>query len=355
MQKRYLSKLFGFLILSSISNLLYAQTPLTETKAARLFASDDVLAICILADFRAIQKDRGDDPSYHDATLTYAVAGQDSVQLPLKVKARGNFRRASANCNLPPLLLNFPKKKVKGTVFENQDKLKLVTRCRDEEDVEREYLVYKLYNLLTEFSFKARLVAVTYQDSTRKKSLEASFGFLIEAEDALAERHGTNLRAKKRKTTENLADHEGMATLAVFQYMIGNTDWSVPYQHNIKLLERTIGLPMPVAYDFDHSGIVGARYAHPAPELGIQSTRQRLYRGLNYSDELFQTVFEKFDRIKPQVYALYRENPNLRPDYVKRTLKYFDEFYETIGDADKVKSLFTKAKGKNVVIKGLKN
>lgn len=312
----------------------------TKVKTGPLFKSDEVLHIKLVADFRAIQKDRGDEVSYHQALLSYLDKQNDSISIPVKVKVRGNFRRKFGNCTLPPLLLNFPEKKVKHTVFEKQEKLKLVTRCQAEDYVAQEYMVYKLYNLLTEYSFKARIALITYEDSAGNRKTETSAGFIIEDEDVLAKRLRTQLRSKKTKTNMNVTDQVGMATVAVFQYMIGNTDWSVPFQHNIRLLEQSPGLPMPVAYDFDHAGIVEAKYAAPAEDLKLRNTRQRLYRGYSYAPETFATVFENFNRIKPQVYALYRRNPNLEEKYVDRTLKYLDEFYETINDSRRAGSIF---------------
>ncbi len=360
--KTRISPLIWFLFLTGAGASGFAQTLETKKDSAKiktqpLFAADDVLHIKVVADFKAIQKDRGDTPSYHEAQLTYVDKNGDSVQLPVKMRVRGNFRRNSSNCNLPPLLLNFPEKKTDKTVFKNQDKLKLVTRCRYEEYVPQEYMVYKVYNLLTDYSFRARLAEITYEDASGKRKTETSPGFIIEDEEALADRHRTALRSKEAKTSMAITDQEGMATVAVLEYMIGNTDWSVPYQHNIKLLEQPTGLPMPVAYDFDHAGIVEASYAAPAPELDLRSTRERLYRGLGYPEAIFQKVFENFNRVKPQIYALYEESPHLRPDYVKRTLKYFDEFYRHINSPGTAKSIFmsNSSKGKDVVIKGLNN
>jgi len=360
--KKAIFKRYGLLLWLGLCTSVFAQNPeikrdSIKIKTQPLFASDDILHVKVVADFKAIQKDRGDTPSYHEALLTYVDNQGDSVQLPVKIRVRGNFRRNSANCNLPPLLLNFPEKKTDKTLFKNQDKLKLVTRCRFEEYVPQEYMVYKLYNLLTDYSFRARLAQITYEDAAGKRKAETSQGFIIEDEEALANRHRTAIRSKETKTSMALTNREGMATVAVLEYMIGNTDWSVPYQHNIKLLEQASGLPMPVAYDFDHAGIVEASYATPAPELNLHTTRERLYRGLAYPEDVFQKVFENFNRAKPQIYALYEGNPNLNPAYVKRTLKYFDDFYKLINSPGAAKSAFMskQSKGKEVVIKGLNN
>ena len=104
---------------------------------------------------------------------------------------------------------------------------------------------------------------------------------------------------------------------------------------------------MPVPYDFDHSGIVETNYALPPPQLEISSVRERLYRGLNYSPAVFQEVFAKFNSVKPQLYALYQDNPLLSPSYIKRTIKYLDEFYEIINDPKAIKRYFVAGRVKN--------
>ena len=42
---------------------------------------------------------------------------------------------------------------------------------------------------------------------------------------------------KIEKLSQRSTERMHMTTVAVFNYMIGNTDWSVPGQHNIKLIK----------------------------------------------------------------------------------------------------------------------
>ena len=44
---------------------------------------------------------------------------------------------------------------------------------------------------------------------------------------------------------------------------------------------------------------------------------------------------------KDAIYALYLNEPALEERYRKRTIEYFDEFYEIINDAGKVRSQIT--------------
>ena len=134
--------------------------------------------------------------------------------MPVTLSVRGNFRRDGANCRFPPLYLNVPKKAVKHTLFAGQDKLKLVTHCQTDEYVVREWMVYRLYNLLTDLSFRARLARVTYADSLRKRPDETHWGLLLEDDADLAKRN--HLRLTKTRTKAQFADSLTMATTEIF-------------------------------------------------------------------------------------------------------------------------------------------
>jgi hypothetical protein len=311
-----------------------------------LFQKKDVLQIKIEANLKVLLKDRGQTPQYHWAKLSYVDDQGNTVAFPIKAKVRGNFRRSATNCSFPPLLLNFPKKEVKNTLFDHQDKLKLVTECVNEDLVFHEYLAYEIYNILTDFSFRARLTEVTYIDSLGKKEPDKEFGILLENETDVAKRNAAKNTYMKNVSSPQY-DTIQMLTAVIFEYMIANNDWSVPALHNIKQFTKTGKLFLAVPYDFDHSGVVEANYALPPPQLEIASVRERLYRGLDYPPSVFQQVFDKFNSVKPQIYALYQGNPLLSASYIKRTLKYFDEFYEDINDPKAIPKHFTAGRNKN--------
>jgi hypothetical protein len=328
-----------------------------NAKLGPLFKNDSIIQLKIITNLKSLQKDRGDKPVNHWAKLLYARKKKGYITIPIKLKVRGNFRRLATNCIFPPLLLDLPMKKDKNSIFERQNRLKLVTHCQSEEYIFQEYLVYRMYNLIAEYSFRARLAQVTYEDSAGKRESQTRYAFLIEDEKDLAKRYSAknfNLKQIPMPRVDSL----NMATVAVFEYLIGNTDWSVPFLHNIKLLtKKGYGYPIPVPYDFDHSGIVEAKYARPPEQLELSSTRERLYRGLTYSPEILNQVFEKFRKAKTEIYALYEANPKLNPGYIKRTLRYLDDFYKTIDSPKEVKRTFVygggKETGKGVVVKGL--
>lgn len=346
--KSAILSLAGLFILSNC----FAQTP-------ALFQSDEVLELTLSCDMKAIQNDRGEDSEYHEAKVTYKE-GDQSIDIPVRIKTRGGFRKIRSNCEYPPLWLNFAKATTpKTSVFRGQDKTKLVTPCRGDKYVVNEYLVYKLYSLITPKSLKARLVKVVFHDVSKDKSSDPNFAMLLEEEEQMAERNGT-FTVDTKLIDPRSTVKEDFLKMAVFQYLIGNTDWSVQYKQNVKLItEDTTKMPSTVAYDFDHAGIVRAPYARPAPELKLSSTLQRRYRGYCIEDmSEFADTFDFFNSLKDEIYAVYTENPLLDEKYVKKTSKFLDDFFETINDPKKAKQAFTypcdPSGTGNIVIKGLK-
>jgi hypothetical protein len=323
-----------------------------------VFDSEDVLSIKLSGDIRELLRDRSDDAEYHSLTLLHQRENGDTLAIPVKVKTRGHFRRLESNCHYPPLLLNFSKEATPAnSIFKGQDKVKLVTPCTDEKYVVREYLVYKIFNLITEKSFRARLVKVSFDNDG--KVTNPLYGILLEEEDQMAERNSAVIVKDKLVRPEE-TERNDFLKMSVFQYMIGNTDWSVQYYQNIKLIASdSTGTPCTVPYDFDHAGIVDASYAKPAQELLLSSTRQRRYRGYCFNSlSVFDETFSLFTEKKEEIYDVYRKCTLLEPRYIKSTLKFLDQFYETISNKKKVTREFGYPCDKhgtgNVVITGLK-
>jgi hypothetical protein len=320
-----------------------------------LFNSDEVLQFKLIGRLRDIFSDRADgEVSYHAMRMQFK--NKDSiVSVPLAARCRGHFRRKQENCAMPPLMLNFEKvARLRSTVFEKQDKLKLVTPCRNDDHVVREYLVYKLYNLFTPYSFKARLAHVEFQDSLQKRKTETRYCILIEDEDRLAKRNNMILWDKKMVYSEAVKKEEFTCT-AMFQYLIGNTDWSVPYLHNIKLLFKdSTAVPVAVPYDFDHSGIVDAPYALPPEQLGIASVRERIYRGYCQDKSAFANMIATFNKMKDDIYKVYTSCTLLEAKYVKNTIRYLDDFYKTINNPKDMEKEFTDPcrKKERIIIRG---
>ena len=326
--------------------------------ANELFEKEDVLIVKISGNVRDLFNDRGETPTYHPITLSYKINDSSAISLPLKAKTRGNFRKLKENCDFPPILLNFQRVSSKSTLFENQDKLKLTTPCRGETYVIREYLVYKLYNLLTPKSFRARLARVSFYDDVRNKESASFYGILQEEDEQMAQRNQSKLFQRKMLRGES-TETETFLKMAVFQYMIGNVDWSVPFLHNIRLIAfDSLSIPSVVPYDFDHAGIVNAPYALPPEQLNMSSIQERRYRGYCITDmQKFADVIATFNRLKSSFYSVYTDCKLLDSKSLTSTIRFLDKFYDVINNPKKLKTEFSYPCNatENYIIKGLEN
>jgi len=136
-----------------------------------------------------------------------------------------------------------------------------------------------------------------------------------------------------------------MTLVSVFQYLIGNSDWSVWKRHNIAIFQRPEE-PRPllaVPYDYDFSGAVNAPYATPPPQLNIQSVRQRVYRGFCQPDSVLQGVLARFRAAKDSMYAAVRAVPDLPERDARNVLEYFDDFYKVLDNPGAVNREFVRS------------
>ncbi len=305
-----------------------------------LFVSDEIIKIELRSDFTAIQKDRSENPEYHDGELIYYSEAGQAVKLSVKIRARGNFRRDPKHCDFPPLFMNFKKREVKNTLFENQDRLKLVTHCKFEEDLIEEYTIYKLYNQITDLSFKVRLAKITYFDTVLGKKLFVKYSFFIEDKDRAAERHNASERDKF--ITPFDLDQESYKRMSVFQYMIGNKDWYVTSRKNIVIMQPddTSMVPYAVPYDFDFSGFVNAEYTKPrgVPENLLKE--RRIFKGICYTYNEFQEIVKYYQELKPAFESIINKQKLISAYTRKQILIYIDQFYAILESGELIKKEF---------------
>jgi hypothetical protein len=315
------------------------------------FQSQDPIEVTFTTNIGKIRGDKRDNPPWRPATLTYRGTEGSLVTVPVKARTRGIWRLKM--CEFPPLRLNFSKETSKGTIFNQLDKPKLVSYCHDmdtyEQYILQEYQLYRIYQLLTPVSHRARLLKFAYADSADGKVRARRYGIVMEEPNALAARLGGNVIEQKGARASDL-DPLQDALFGVFQYFIGNTDFSVAGLHNVELFFSSTGGVMPIAYDFDFAGAVNARYAVPDSTLRIQSVRQRLFRGYCTDPDAYGKAFAVFNEKKPEIYALYNDSIGKLMDRgtVKETLRYFDEFYDTINNQRAAKrSIIESCIGRN--------
>jgi hypothetical protein len=300
-------------------------------------------------DISAVSKDIEEKRSYHAGQLTYRDSESREYSFPVQIKTRGHFRRNPRVCDSPPLNIKFPAEAVKETLFRGQGKLKLVTHCRRKlkafnDYVVQEYLIYRLYNILSEKSMRARLVQVTYQDSKKKARPLTRYGILLENDKMMATRLKVkNIQNKWGYHLLSRISNRVRLIHAIFQFLIGHVDWSVPGEHNVKLIEDPATQEVyPVPYDFDLCGLVNAHYAFADPkfEKRIKSVRERLYRGFFMPMTEFTPVFAYFKEKRAEIYALFNDFPFLKSSRKKSIRRYLDQFYEVLDKPRLVKRHF---------------
>lgn len=266
------------------------------------------------------------------ANLSYQQEGQ-RYSWSVQIKARGKFRRM--NCEFPPLGLEFSKKELASAGFKRLDEIRLVTHCYNDEDtskvlVLREYLAYKIYNELTSTSYRVQWAQITYEDSRNKKNKFTRWGFLLESTDELAAR----LQAEETEPYTLLPsqiDTMQERLFTAFQYMIGNTDWSLVPIRNLKVFQREGSLTLDlVPYDFDFSGLVSAPYALPRSDVGQRTVRERIFLGLSNADKDLAATFALLLEKKADIFKIINQCAPLNPSAKEDMVNYINDFYYDI-------------------------
>jgi len=300
-----------------------------------LFRSREPLAITIKAPFKQLFKNRDTinvKPVSGTVEFTDATAGP--VTLPITLETRGHFRLKPGTCSFAPLKVRFDKEKTKGTVFAKQGSLKLTTHCQNNPRFEQDLLVeegiYRMFNLLTPLSHRTRLAKVLYIPTDDTTKTITRYGFFTETDEAMAKRNGGVLMKQTGGKFDDI-DQPYLDLVMLFEYFIGNTDWSIYMVHNFRIVNVTERASYyAVAYDFDFSGLVNASYAIPDGRLPIKSVRQRLYRGPCKTIDELRPTLELYTAKKDSLYAALQSVPDLDPKRLKEATDYMDEFFKEI-------------------------
>ena len=311
------------------SVLLAVQSP-SANGPSLLFHDSAPLTLRFEGDFKTLFHDRGNERQEHPALLRFSN-GTDSGSVKVDLRTRGIFRLK--NCSFPPIRLDLPTSKVGNTVFAGQDKIKLVTHCRADRLYERnllkEYALYRVFNVVTDTSFRVRLAHVTYIDTTRADTI-VRYAVLVESDREIGQRLGAAV-VNQHNVHDMVTDPFYMTLVALYQYLIGNTDWSVWGQHNIAVFSDTASHKLfAIPYDYDFSGAVNAPYASPPEQLPIKTVRERLYRGYCQPDSILGRALARFRDAKDSIYAAVRAVTQLDERERRGMLSYFDDFFRTV-------------------------
>lgn len=295
-----------------------------------LFEGDDPLVMTLTLNLKKYQREKYKE-EYIPADLLLHVNDTFEVAKEVRIKSRGQFRKN--HCSFAPFWLNIRKADVANEYLQEVVRMKIVTHCRGSSSygnyVLTEYLAYRMYNILSPLSFRVRLIKMKYVDTGRKNRVTEGWSFMIEPESMLADRSG-GLVIKNDQLGMIHTRQDEMLLVSMFQYMIGNGDYSVVGRHNIKLL----GMPefgskgyTPVPYDFDYSGMVNAYYAEPGENLGISSVTQRYYLGPCAEEEAWLRTMQHMEEHREEIMDLLHSFPYLDEKEKNRVIAYIEKYY----------------------------
>jgi hypothetical protein len=306
----------------------------TEAEQRPLFRKTDPLAFTLTAEFKSINKDRNPrSTTRYPGVLSLTDDRGRPQTIHVKLSPRGHFRRMARNCAFVPLRVELPPGEIAGTVFEGQTALKLGTHCQDEKAYDqytlREYLTYPLFNLVTPRSFRARLARGTYVEAKGARTITTRYAIFIEHENDVARRLGGRIVELPRTGFKDV-DAETLHRMMLFEYMIGNTDFSLYANHNVRLVQDPARALFPVPYDFDLSGAVHAPYAIPDRRLLIRSVTDRLYRGPCRTPQEFDASAAVFRTKRADMLGLVEGTRGLDGAVRTEMKDYLESFFRAI-------------------------
>ncbi|HET9744578.1 MAG TPA: hypothetical protein VFP97_02630 [Chitinophagaceae bacterium] len=335
--KKILSFLFTVLV-------VYYSSFAQKIDKVKFFAEESTVNVNLEFDMKDLLAKKALD-RYLPGTVTMTFKDGSTVTQKTEVTARGNFRRES--CFMPGLKLNFKRADSTGPLAKFKE-VKLTNGCSPGDDpgqlVVKEYLAYRIYNLLTDMSLRVRFLNISFKDVSGKRKPYTQYGFLIEDIDDMAKRNKMVEVEGTQYYTEQ-TNRDQMTLVTLFQYLIGNTDWSVPAYHNVKLIgpkEDKNVRPYVVAYDFDICGLVDPPYATIDEQLQdkISSVRERLNRGFPRTMEELKIAVGLFNDRKEKIVSLVKNNEHLSSRNKSNTVQYIEDFYKTINDDRELKRIF---------------
>ncbi|NQV71194.1 MAG: hypothetical protein HQ498_14305 [Pseudohongiella sp.] len=307
-----------------------------------LFQSSEIIDITLTAPFSLIDDERDKEKEY-EGSLSYTDAVGEQVRLDVGLQVRGNWRLRKDNCTYSQLWVDFKRGQVAGTIFENQNRLKLVVQCRRPdryaELIVKEQQAYQIFAELSEYNFDTRLVNVSYVDSEREDSSRTQLAFFIEHQNRLQARFGMEEVELSSIPNEQLNASQA-SLVALFMYLLGNTDYSIAQAaegeeccHNAKLLLSEAGDYFAIPYDFDASGFVNAPYAaEPAPAMNIRSNRQRRYRGYCKHNDALPSAMRIMLEARANIAAIVGDASRVSARTANSSSKYVQELFEVLAD-----------------------
>ncbi|HRG79505.1 MAG TPA: hypothetical protein PL167_07835 [Cyclobacteriaceae bacterium] len=301
-----------------------------------VFQNQQPLTLSMTFSIKEVKKNTVDSV-YIPSTLKFKNDAGAMDSIPVRIRARGNFRRA--NCFFPPIRMKMKKGDAEKTIFTGNKDFKLVLPCQSGKGgndlIMKEYLCYKLLEPLTPYHFHTRLADLVLTDKSGKPKTYNVRGFLIEDDDLIAHRFKGKVIEQQIHPMQ-LNDTASVVN-DLFQYLVANTDWSSAMQHNMKVIQVS-NKKIPLAYDFDMAGLVNAPYATVNESLPISSVQERLYRGFCRNETTVQYVRSEYLRLEPELMRIISDHQSYfnERDYAG-IRKFIEEFYVTLKSDKKFK------------------
>jgi len=308
-------------------------------EAQPLFQSKAPLEMTLTTNLRDLMRERDSTRlRWFGAEMRYLDETGAEQRIPVELRARGHFRRQSSNCAFPPLFIRAERAVRDSSVLRGNPRVKIVTPCRPgsadfQQYIFTEYQAYQTYALIDSMHHRTRLVNVTYADSAARVRPITVTAFLLETAEEVADEYGLDHVETEGVTWEFTFPNE-INALSLFQYWIGNTDWSVSGLHNVALFRTADQMYRPVAYDFDWTGLVNPRYAFPNPTLGLSGMRERRHRGPCRTAEQWAPTIARFQAAKPAVDSIWSTPlPGQDARALVAAKRYLDQLWPILTDA----------------------
>lgn len=321
----------------SVSN----EVRLNESEST-LFGPEDALTLEIVLDMKTIFRKKKED-EYTAANFTI-ISDNGTLSREIEVKLRGQYRRSY--CSIPPLKLKFKGADFGYEGWDGLKSIKLVTTCKSSESFDqylvKEYLAYKMYNVLTPKSFQVRMAKITFRDKNDRYDAVEQLAFFIEDVDDVAARNDA-FELEPDRMSEAWADTKLANVMAVFEYAIGNTDWHIGNLHNMKVIKSNdpvAGTSYLVPYDFDFSGFVNTHYALPNDVHMIPDVKTRLFLGTCTSRAEIMAAVLHVKAAQEAWNNIIVSSPYLDENTRKECLDYMQEFYRLLENPRRMELVF---------------
>ncbi|MBW7932005.1 MAG: hypothetical protein H3C62_00060 [Gemmatimonadaceae bacterium] len=307
----------------------------SSAEGQRLFRRTEPLEVTIRTELQKLVNDRDStERTLYPAELEYKDTSGALVKVPINLRTRGHYRRKYSTCDFPPLRVEIAREAAAGSIFQGNRKLKLASTCKPnnpeyEQYILQEAALYRMYAVLTPWSYRVRMAHLTYVDVSGRAKTVVSWGFFVEDDGDLAQRRNAKKFEQKGALFEDL-EPEKWGLTQLFEYMAGNTDFSVSALHNITLLKDSTGMVHAVPFDFDWSGAVNARYAFPDKSLPIRQVVERMWRGDCRPAAELAPSFEHFKARRTALDSAYTTLEGMTPVVRNRLQRYFDDFWKAI-------------------------